>query len=88
LRKTIDVDASNFQAYGMLGRLYLSQKRLGEALKEFDELAKRQPRPVQAHTLAGIILEAQGNSAEAKKRTNRRWRSIRRCPSQRITWPG
>ena len=68
LRKTLDVDASNFQAYGMLGRLYLSQKKLGDALNEFDQLSKRQPRPVQAHTLAAIILEAQGNRAEARKR--------------------
>jgi Flp pilus assembly protein TadD len=68
LRKTITVDASNFQAYGMLGRLYIAQRRLDDALKEFDELSRRQPRPVQAHTLAGIILEAQNNKVEARKR--------------------
>jgi tetratricopeptide (TPR) repeat protein len=68
LRKTIDLDAANFQAYGMLGRLYLSQKRLDEALKEFDELSKRQPRPVQAHTIAGVILEAQHKAKEARQR--------------------
>jgi tetratricopeptide (TPR) repeat protein len=68
LRKTIEIDASNFPAYGMLGRLYIAQRRLGDALKEFDELSKRQSRPVQAHTVAGIILEAQNNKAEARKR--------------------
>jgi putative PEP-CTERM system TPR-repeat lipoprotein len=68
LRKTIDADPSNLQAYAMLGRLFVSQKRLDEALKEFDALSKRQPRSVQAHTLAGMILEAQNKVAEAKKR--------------------
>ena len=68
LRKTIDADASNFQAYSMLGRLYLRQGRLDEALKEFDELSKREARPVQAHTLAGIILTMRNNEPEARKR--------------------
>jgi tetratricopeptide (TPR) repeat protein len=68
LRKTIEIDASNFQAYGMLGRVYIAQQRLGDALKEFDELSKRQSRPIQAHTVAGIILEAQNNKTEARKR--------------------
>ena len=67
LRQTIEVDASSFQAYGMLGRLYLSQRRLDEALKEFDSLLKRQQRPVQAHTIVGVILEAQNKPQEARK---------------------
>jgi tetratricopeptide (TPR) repeat protein len=68
LRTTIDVDGSNVQAYDRLGRMYLSQKRLGEALAEFDVLAKQHPRPVQAHTLAGVILEAQKKPQEARER--------------------
>ena len=68
LRRTIELDGSNFQAYGMLGRLYLAQQRLDEALAEFDELSKRQPRAVQAHTVAGVILEAQRKPQEARKR--------------------
>ena len=68
LRKTIDVDAANFQAYGMLGHLYLRQGRLDEALKEFDELSKQEARPVQAHTLAGIIFTMRHNEPEARKR--------------------
>jgi putative PEP-CTERM system TPR-repeat lipoprotein len=68
LRKTIELDPSNLQGYGMLGRLYLSQQRLDEALKEFDEAARQQPRPVQAHTVAGVILEVQNKPLEARKR--------------------
>ncbi len=67
LRKTVEVDASNFDAYSMLGRLYISQRRLDEALAEFQSLAKRQARPVQAHTVAGVILEAQNKPQEARK---------------------
>jgi tetratricopeptide (TPR) repeat protein len=67
LRKTIDADPSNFQAYGTLGRLYVTQNRLDEALKEFETLAKRQPRPVQAHTMVGSLLEAQNKPQEASK---------------------
>jgi tetratricopeptide (TPR) repeat protein len=68
LRKTIEVDSANFQAYGMLGSLYVKQGRIDEALKEFDELSKRQQRPVQAHTMAGSLLEAQRKPLEARKR--------------------
>jgi tetratricopeptide (TPR) repeat protein len=68
LRTTIEVDAENVQAYDLLGRLYLSQQRLDEALAEFDALSKRHPRPVQALTLAGVILEAQKKPEEARKR--------------------
>jgi Flp pilus assembly protein TadD len=68
LRKTIEVDAANIRAYELLGQLYLSQHRLTDALKEFDELARHQPRPVQAHTLAGTILEMQNNPSGARKR--------------------
>jgi len=50
-----------------LGRLYLSQQRLDEARAEFETLSKRQPRPVQAHTLVGVILEAQNKPQEARR---------------------
>jgi len=68
LRKAIEVDASNVQAYSMLGRVYLRQNRLGEALAEFDALSKRQPRPVQAHTMVASLLEAQNKPQEARAR--------------------
>ena len=45
----------------MLGRLYVSQKRLNEARVEFDILATRQANPVPALTMSGLILHTQGN---------------------------
>ena len=41
---------------------------MDEALAEFDALAKRHPHPVHAHTLAGVILEAQKKPREARER--------------------
>ncbi len=67
LRQTIEVDAANLPAYEMLARQYISQKRLDEALKECEELSKREPPSVQLHTLAGILLEAQHKAPEARK---------------------
>jgi Tfp pilus assembly protein PilF len=52
-------------AYGMLGQVYLSQKKLDQARTEFERLVQKQPRSVGAHTLIGLILQQQGKAAEA-----------------------
>ena len=56
------------QAYGLLGELYLGQKKLDEARQKFEELAQRQPKPVGPHTMVAMILQMQGKNAEAQKR--------------------
>jgi Flp pilus assembly protein TadD len=71
LRRAIDADASNLDAYALLARLYGSQNRLGEALAEYDKLAARQPGAVGPPTMAGLILEAQGKGEEARRRYER-----------------
>jgi predicted Zn-dependent protease len=43
LRRTIEIDASNLQAYELLTRQYTSQNRLHEVLRELEELSKREP---------------------------------------------
>jgi tetratricopeptide (TPR) repeat protein len=68
LRRVIEADASMLPAYAMLGELYLSQKKLDEARKEFDSLAARQTRPVAALTMSGVILQSQGQIAQARAR--------------------
>jgi tetratricopeptide (TPR) repeat protein len=68
LRRAIDTDSANFQAYAVLGRLYLAQKRLDEARAEFDALTKKQPRSVAAHTMVATILDYQNRKPEAKQR--------------------
>jgi tetratricopeptide (TPR) repeat protein len=67
-RKAIEKDPTNLDAYLALGRLFLSDNRLDEARKEYEELAKRQPqRAVSSHTIVGIILAMQGKPDEARK---------------------
>jgi tetratricopeptide (TPR) repeat protein len=68
LRRAIDADASNFDAYSLLGQLYLSQRKLDQALAEFDKLAARQPEAVGPPTMAAMILQAQGKREEARRR--------------------
>jgi tetratricopeptide (TPR) repeat protein len=71
LRRVLEKDASVLGAYSALGQLYLRQRRLDAALAEFETLARREPKPVAALTLAGIILQAQGRDAEARARFER-----------------
>src|SRR5688572_7918149 len=52
----------------MLGQLYLDQKKLQEAQREFDRLAQRQTKPVAALTMSALISEMQGDQAQARKR--------------------
>ena len=71
LRRAIDADASNLDAYSLLGALYISQRKLDQAIAEFDKLAARQPAAVGPPTMAALILQAQGKDEEARKRYER-----------------
>ena len=68
LRRALQTDGSQVEVYAMLGQLFTSQRRLDDARKEFEGLARRQPRSVQAHTMVATLLEAQGRADEARKR--------------------
>ena len=52
----------------MLGRLYVKQQKLDQAVAEFDAMAARQSNPVGPLTMSGIILQAQGKDALARQR--------------------
>ena len=67
LTQLITVDPSNFDAYGKLGYIYASERRLDEAKAKFDAAAAHQERPVAAKTITGMILELQGKPEEARK---------------------
>ena len=71
LRRSIEADSSNLQAYSDLARLYLSQRRMDEAGGEFDRLALKRPKAVAPPTVAALILQAQGKEAEAQQRLER-----------------
>ena len=68
LKKVVLISPSSIDAYGLLGQLYLSQRRLDEALAEFDRIAKRQKKAVAAQTVAAMIAQLQNQPDEAKKR--------------------
>ena len=68
LRRAIDADSANLDAYALLGGLLLAQGKPDLAVSEFDRLAARQPWSVGAPTMAATILQAQGKDAEARRR--------------------
>ena len=71
LRRAIELDSRDLAAYSGLGQLYLAQKKLDQARKEFEALAAREPRSVAALTMVGIILQAQGDAKGARERFER-----------------
>ncbi len=71
LRRLVQNSPEYLPAYSALGGLYVRQNRLDEALAEFEDLARRDAKPIAALTLAGIILEAKGRTPEARVRYER-----------------
>jgi tetratricopeptide (TPR) repeat protein len=67
LKKAVEKEPTLLPAYGMLGRLYVSQRRLADAKREFSSLASRQTRPVGALTMIGIIHQLEGNLPKAEE---------------------
>jgi tetratricopeptide (TPR) repeat protein len=68
LRQAIQEDPARLTPYNMLGQIYLGQQKLDEARAEFEALAGRQMNPAGALTMAGVILQAQGNLTLARER--------------------
>jgi tetratricopeptide (TPR) repeat protein len=70
-RRVVNEDPTQLSAYAALGQIYAKQHRIPEALTEFEALAKRDPKPVAALTLVGMLLEGQGDKAGAQQRYER-----------------
>jgi putative PEP-CTERM system TPR-repeat lipoprotein len=66
-KKVLEIDPNNINAYGRLGAIYLSQRRLDIAQKSFEDLASHHINPGGAMTMVGVILEIQGKPQEARK---------------------
>ncbi|HXH05809.1 MAG TPA: tetratricopeptide repeat protein [Vicinamibacterales bacterium] len=71
LRRVTERDPSYLPAYNALVQLYAAERRLDEALAEAEALAARDPKPVAALTVAGVILQMRGRTDEARDRYER-----------------
>jgi len=71
LKQAIEADPERLQAYAMLGRYYAGQRRLDEAVARFRDVIARNPNSVPAGTMIGMLLEAQGQIADAEQQYGR-----------------
>jgi tetratricopeptide (TPR) repeat protein len=67
LKRAIDADPTRLQGYALLGQLYARQRRTDEAIAEFQDVVKREPKSVSAMTMIGMLMEAQGHRDTAEK---------------------
>jgi len=65
LRRLIERDPTNLEAYDMLGRVYIQAKRLPAATREFNAIVQRDPNSSSAHTMLGLLYHAQRKVPEA-----------------------
>lgn len=66
-KRALELEPANFEAYTGLARLYVSENRLDEAKRSYEDIAKAQTKPVVATTMIGIILELQNKQNEARQ---------------------
>jgi tetratricopeptide (TPR) repeat protein len=89
LKRAIEADGSLLPAYALLGQLYYSQRKIDQALKEFDTLAQRQSNPVAALTMMGVIHQGEGNLKEGPSAVRAGDCDRPACARRRQpTWPG
>ena len=68
LKKTVEADPHNLEAYSMLGRLYYQQGHLDLARIELEKFVSAAPESAPAHTMLGTILDLQGKKQDARNR--------------------
>jgi tetratricopeptide (TPR) repeat protein len=59
LRRAMAISPANMEPYTLLGRLFVSQRRLEDASREFAEVIRLDPTSVSGHTMMGMLLHAQ-----------------------------
>jgi tetratricopeptide (TPR) repeat protein len=67
LQSVVIADSSHLEAYELLGRLYVSQKRLDRAIEQYEALAERSQSPTGPRTMVAMLHEAHGDRARAKE---------------------
>ena len=71
LRRAVSVDPRFSTGYSMLAQFYREQRRIDQALAEFEGIALRDASNVPAQTMVGILLAEQGKRDEAMKAYDR-----------------
>jgi putative PEP-CTERM system TPR-repeat lipoprotein len=71
LRKSIDSDPNYLGSYVALAQIYMGQRRLPDARASLESVIARRPDAIGPQTMVGMLYEAEGNRAEAKKRYER-----------------
>ena len=87
LQESLAADAGYMPAYYYLGQIYVRQKRLPEARQRYEDMVKKQPDNVGAHTMVAMLLQAENKPDEARRGTRRSWRSSPRRSWRPTTWP-
>jgi tetratricopeptide (TPR) repeat protein len=59
LKQLVQIDPQNLQGYAMLGQMFVSQKRIGDARREYTAVIAQRPQSVPAHTMLGLLCEAE-----------------------------
>lgn len=67
LQSVVASDASHLEAYELLGRLYVSQKRLDKAIEQYEAIAERSQSPTGPRTMAAMLYESRGDRARAQQ---------------------
>lgn len=67
LRDIVTADASQLEAYDLLGRLYIAQGQVDRAISEFRTLAERSNTPAGALTMIALIQEGKGDRDGARQ---------------------
>ncbi len=65
LRSAISLEPDNVEALAALGSHFMEQKQPAEALKLFEDWARRHPKDARAHYHTGLALSALGRHAQA-----------------------
>jgi tetratricopeptide (TPR) repeat protein len=67
LRAVIAQDASQLEAYGLLGRVYAGQGKVEDAVQQYEALARRSPSgAASAKTMIGMLHEARKDRLAAR----------------------
>jgi Tfp pilus assembly protein PilF len=64
--RALEADASNFDAYGVLAKVYVAQHRPDQAIAQLTALAAKKPNDVAANTALGMLFEMQNDPAQAR----------------------